>query len=397
MKINLMMRAGLLLMFVFLSCKKDGSIKEDIPAAKENSVRVVDGMLHFADDLTFVQTMLSINSMSPEQRLAWEKQIGFTSLRSVYDDFNKELDKMEAVQNKDGFFAVKKKYDKIVVWNNVGTSYEINCRGILEAGIVNADGLVQIDGQLLQYSHDQVTTTSVQNKGDAGARKAGSSTIIWEREKKNMLAKDVTTFDQSALVAYGGPANVNQLRMGEGSIASAPPMESGPEATGYAQVKIYNFLLNGQNRGFCTVFYFAEHRNWLGISRRVNTINSGFVGDHGVTLSNQGTRQFFSAGGLGGNWVKGPNWSHGFATEHEVVIIASEALKTNPTTVSYIPPYLNNQLANADYTITEDGSSNNYWQKYVPFGELGYPLKLKIHSSGTYPLPANHTFIVEFK
>ncbi|QJB35187.1 DUF4848 domain-containing protein [Chitinophaga oryzae] len=397
MKINLMLCTGLLLMFVFLSCKKEASVKESEPVAKDSPVKVVDGVLHFSDDQTFVQTMLAINSMSAEQRQAWEKEIGFTSLRSVYDKFNQELDKMEAAQNKDGFFTVKNKYDRVVVWNSAGTSYDINCRGILEAGVVNAEGLVRINDQLLQYSHDQITTSSIQAEGSIGGRKANEHTIIWARDKKNTLARDVTVFDQSALVAYGQAPVLNQLKMGEGSFANASPMESGVEAAAHAQVKIYNFLLNGQNRGFCTVYYFAEHRNWLGILRRVNTINSGFVGDHAVTLNNQGEHMIYSVGDFGGNWVKGPNWSHGLATEHEVVIIASAALKSNPTTVSYIPPSLNNQFVNADYAITEDGSSNNYWKKYVPFGALGYPLRIKIHSVGTYPSPDTHSYILEFK
>nr|WP_295872745.1 DUF4848 domain-containing protein [uncultured Chitinophaga sp.] len=398
MKINLMMCTGLLFMFVFLSCKKDAGIKESESVTKDSPVKAVDGVLQFSDDQTFVQTMMAINAMSPEQRQVWEKKVGFTSLRSVYDRFNQELDKMEAAQNKEGFFEVKKKYDNVVVWNSAGTSYDINCRGILEAGVVNADGLVRINDQLLQYSHDQIVTSQVPEEGEVAARKAGAGAVIWTREKKGLLSKDMTLFDQSVFTAYGQTPVVNQLKMGEGGIATASPLESGVEATAYAQVKIYNFLLNGQNRGFCTVYYFAEHRNWIGVSRRVNTINSGFVGDHSVTLNIQGDHTINSVGDFPtGNWVKGPNWSHGYATEHEVVIIASAELKNNPTTVSYIPSSLNYQFANADYAITENGSANNYWKKYVPFGALGYPLRIKIHSSGTFPLPATHSYIVEFK
>ncbi|NML36944.1 DUF4848 domain-containing protein [Chitinophaga sp. G-6-1-13] len=392
MKINLMMRTSVLLMFVFLSCKKDASIKENDPVAKDSPVKVVDGVLHFSNDQAFVQTMLAVNAMSPEQREAWEKKMGFTSIRSLYHQFNQELDKMEGEQNKDGFFAVKNKYTKVAAWSNDGTSYDINCRGILEAGVVNADGLVQINDQLLQYSRDQITTSSIQPNVDANARKANGGSVIWTREKKNLLARDA-----SALIAYGGHAVVNQLKMGEGGIISAGPQDPGPEAKAYAQVRVYNFLLNGQNRGFCTVYFRAEHRNWIGIMRPVNSMGGGIHGNHYVTLNNEGDQVFFSSGGWGEQWQTGPNWSHGFDNDHEIVIIASTELKNSPTTISYLPPYLNSQLGGVVNTITENGSTNNFWQRYVPFGLLGYPLSVKVLSIGTYPLAKTHVFVVDFK
>ncbi|NLR64188.1 DUF4848 domain-containing protein [Chitinophaga varians] len=392
MKINLMMRMGLLMMFVFLSCKKDAGIKDSEPIVKDSPVKVVDGVLRFSNDQAFVQTMLAVNAMSPEERTDWEKKMGFTSLRSIYHQFNQELDKMEAVQDKDGFFAVKNKYNKVAVWNNAGTSYEINCRGILEAGIVNADGLVQINDQVLQYSRDQVTTSTVSG-GSADARKSSGGNVIWTREKKDLLARD-----QSALIAYGGHGVVNQLRMGEGGILSGGPMEDGPEAKAYAQVKIYNFLLNGQNRGFCTVYFRAEHRNWLGIMRQVTCFGGGIRGEHYVTLNNQGNQILFASGTWGGEWgTKGPNWRQTFESNHEVVLIVSAELKNNPVTIGYIPPYLNNQFANADFKIIEDGSSNNFWTRYVPFGQLETPLAMRIYSIGTPPNAKYHSFTLEFK
>ncbi|WP_212004937.1 DUF4848 domain-containing protein [Chitinophaga sp. HK235] len=398
MRISFITRTCALLMFVFLSCKKDAAIKENEPAEKDNAVKVVDGVLHFSDYQVYVQTMLSINSMSAEQRTAWEKQVGFTSLRSVYDKFNKELDQMEAIRDKDGFFAVKKKYENVAVWNNTGTSYEINCRGILEAGIVNADGMVQVGDQQMHYSRNMITASSTNAQAGSNARK-DKDLVIWTRQNNQPLSAGMRTDQQSAYIAYGQNPAANQLYMGEGGIKSAPPIEPGVEAEGYAQVKIYNLLWNGQNRGFCTLRYFAYHRNWLGIMRQVQTISSGFrAPEHYITLSNEGDRVFYSGGTFNNPdaWHKGPNWNEGFSDEHEVVFIASAELKNNPATISFIPPYLNNQLANADISVTENGTANNYWKRYVPFGYLGIPLRVKIHSIGTPPNAKTHTFIIEF-
>jgi hypothetical protein len=343
--------------------------------------------MHFKDNSEFFQTMLSVSTMTTQQRKQWEKEIGFTSLRSVYDQFNQELDEMEAARNADGFFAVKKKYSQVAIWDQ-DNSYDLNCSGIIESAVVNVDGLVKVGDELLSFSRDAIKARPTE--AGLNGRVADKERIIWT----NRAIGNVGVFSADDYKIIGTPPPANSFSLVNSPIKQSGPITSGaPEAQGYVQARLFNLLVNGQNRGFVTIVYWAEHRNWIGFWRRVRTSALDLHLQSYIRLNNQGVI-----------WPRvmrgdlGPNWADVTVENHESVLIASTELITNPPSLSYLPPFITNQFRNANMGLTEDNSPNNFWAEYNPSALFfGDAFGITFGSFGEGALPRLHTFEIKLQ
>ena len=372
---------------ILVSCKKDVDVQDNNPSSVNSSIKVEDGILHFKDNREFFQTMLSVSSMTTQQRKQWEKELGFTSLRSVYDQFNQELDEMEAARNADGFFAVKKKYSKVAIWRQ-DTAYDLNCSGIIESAVVNVDGLVKVGKELLSFSRDAIKASPAE--AGSNGRMADKERIIWT----NKAAGNVGLFSGDDYKILGTPPPANSFSVASGPIKQEWPFTTGsPEARGFLQARLFNLFVNGLDRGFVTILYWAEHRNWIGIWRRVRTTALSLHHQSYIRLNTQGVI-----------WPQvvrgdlGPNWADDNVENHESVLIASRELIYNPPILGYLPPTLNNQFRNANMAVTEDNSPNNFWAEYNPSAMfIGDAFGITFSSFGESPLPKIHNFEIKYQ
>jgi hypothetical protein len=190
----------------------------------------------------------------------------------------------------------------------------------------------------------------------------------------------------------GTIAAPNSFSVVNGRIKSASPITSGPDARGYLQARLFNLSVNGMNRGFVTMMYWAEHKNWIGIWRRVGTTATGHKLHSYVVVSNQGVV-----------WPElaaldmGANWNDGQREEHEVLFIASRELIYNTPTLSYLLASLNNQLKYANLSVTENNPANSYWSEYNPGGLIiGNAFELSFTSFGEGAVPKIHNFRITY-
>lgn len=395
----------LLLTFAYASCRK-GSTIDNGKVLSTASLPVKNGILNFKSFSDFFQTMVAVNSMTPEQRQSWEKQMGFKSLRSLYNEFNSALDQAEIARDKNGFYEAKEKYKKAVVWDQSGTSYDINCTGLLESNIVNADGLACIGGQLIQFKKDSIIAHADNIKEQVN--RSSSSRVLWSNTAQHSSTRAAATFSLPTQFTAYAPSVVGDFAIGQGAEKESTPVTSGaPEALGAIQARIFTFRVAGHYRGFCTIKYSASHRNWLGIWRRVRTFGTGLVGPMSLKLSNQNDYWLTQFGTPVGfpptefNPEFGPNWAGGNEEENEAVVVVSKYLKENPVQLSFLSPGYTSQFTSAQRTIDDDSDPNSYWQVFAPFDVNslggGFPFGAQFSTIGLGPVAGTHAFKIWFQ
>ncbi len=99
--------SALMIIFALISCEKDDiAIMEPQSAIKQD-------ILSFATQEDFDKTLAKVNSMTKEERLAWEKEQGFKSFGTICDEFYATVDptSFKSVEEVKAFVA--KNTDKI--------------------------------------------------------------------------------------------------------------------------------------------------------------------------------------------------------------------------------------------------------------------------------------------
>ncbi|NSL87188.1 DUF4848 domain-containing protein [Chitinophaga sp. Mgbs1] len=369
MTFKLAMTATMMALITFVSCKKDIiTTQPDSSPASTPKLKVENGIIHFKDNQEFIQTMLVINSLPAPQRAAWEKSTGFASLRSKYEELNRELNKMEDIRDAAGFYAVRDKYRNIAVWY-ADSSYQINCSGIMESSVVNADGHVRVGDNLLSFREDMIKSTPV--SADKNARGTGTETVIWKKSHKGSYRqeyKSQLSRTNTNKTIYGSAPPPASFSLSQGTITQ----DAGTNIYGYVQYRLWNASINNQNMGFVSVHLWVEYRNFLGIMRRGETTGLGhsYVNQN-VVLSVDGykylSEPLYTSGGwpIGSTiWAIGKNWQNSTSEDAEIVAIASSGLKNNSVPTLGL---LSAQFNFADQFLTESGAPNNYWARYEPF------------------------------
>jgi len=173
-KISIWAIAALGLSALFYACSQDDLTEATSTVANEDfTVRVTNGYLEFKDQATFDEIKESLKDADRETMDAWEGQFsGFTSLRNVYDQANKEQDMwFDQVQNMDSIDVVALMqhnddfwYSEYIIANS--HSFILLDSGDFELNIpiiefddrkyVNSLGLLKIGESLFTYQKDNI-------------------------------------------------------------------------------------------------------------------------------------------------------------------------------------------------------------------------------------------------
>ena len=170
--INLVMFIALTI--VLFSCEKEETkaIKQDLNETEIADVFVKNGVLVFKDWHVLFTILENFEDKDAQYMDEWEKILGFTSLRTVYDCFTIEelemVKELEALYNENKDLVteelVAEKYDKlqksyensIVLVEDKENDikyYSMNLYHTIFAPIVNENGIVSVEGEIYRYTN----------------------------------------------------------------------------------------------------------------------------------------------------------------------------------------------------------------------------------------------------
>jgi hypothetical protein len=375
------------------SCKKNSNFdqKELAPSnSLYGSVKLESGYLSFKDYQSFISAIKNIYSLKPMERGNAEKSLGFVSIKTIYSNFNKELDALEKLSKEEyfkGFDLLKEKYKKEISFTE--NSYSLNCSGLAESYLANSDGIVKVGTDFLYLNSSGITTFN--NKTYAQ--------VLAEINSVNPKLKNTTN-------SLNLPRNIN------GKISylygSQPPSNSfvvsispfkeilgnSGRAKLIARAKIYNINNSSfGNRGFVTYECYATHKNIFGTFRDVKFITGTSGQIILFLLVNTGNA---SNPGFGYPMVKidiasgSDNIDEGIK---EFVVAASNTLITNHTS---LPGILNRvEWATGAAGVDDDiiQSSAGYWysiqsDKSIPILQAQSAIKAQILGGALLSYPS---------
>jgi hypothetical protein len=143
---------------VAISCLIGCGVQSTSPPASatvsgEPAIEYVDegGALHFATAADFFATVKAVSERSPAARDAWEKRIGFRSLRRTFDEFGAQLERARTEEEQS---RLLQEYGDIA--ENVGDEIRPRIRAEAYAAIANRQGLYYVGGRLHQVTEEAV-------------------------------------------------------------------------------------------------------------------------------------------------------------------------------------------------------------------------------------------------
>ncbi|MBD0257816.1 MAG: hypothetical protein ICV83_19045 [Cytophagales bacterium] len=154
-----------------VSCKKDEAdairpAAKDPSANTKSDIRLGNGYLEFKTPQVFEQTLQNLTNKTKEEVAAWEKQYGFTSMRTLYEQaLQAELTAASA--GIDGHSDFVTEHKKMLVLHEDGT-IDMNNFHTDAAAVVNEDGIVKVAGHFYQYTknHFKVLEGGAETKLD---------------------------------------------------------------------------------------------------------------------------------------------------------------------------------------------------------------------------------------
>ena len=336
------------------SCKKQ-SIISDNPTTLE--VTLEKDHLAFKDYTTFVSYYKSIKGMSETQRQSWETSLNFTSLQTVYERFNKELDKLEQESEENyfkGFSELKEKYNGSIIFTE--NSYRLNSSGITEAMLINKDGFVKVGNDYLYIKEKGIKIFKVDSY-----------------EKAQELSKSSVSTELSPLYAQAPSPNSFFPAIGGWNIIYKD------RGRLLFRVKLYNLHSTALGyQSFASLEGMAEHKNVFGTYRNVKmapgfTPGTGFTPYLGIThknLANNIYDVFDHLVDMNTNFFDGlSNIEH-----FDRVMCISKGLESNPQAASSI---VNSGSEFSHYAVESQHLDKNdvYWSsidnRFVQFSVLG--------------------------
>ncbi len=237
------------------SCKKDeaDSIKPtaqgELAATKKADIRLENGYLVFKSPEVYAQAIQDVTNKNREEVAAWEKQYGFTSMRTLYEQAL--LAQVAAASNgKEEHADFTLAHRKMLVLHEDGT-LDMNNFHHDVAALVNEDGIVKVGGHFYQYTEKSF---KVLKGGD---------------EKKLELLKQATESNEQAgiTVTQATVAVPNQASNGRTSAADysydcwsdlndSNQLKAEIRLTSYQQPIFGNPIVVGEN---C---YYDEYNSW---------------------------------------------------------------------------------------------------------------------------------------
>ncbi|MCH5716524.1 hypothetical protein [Niabella hibiscisoli] len=305
-------------------------------------------------------------------------------MKTQYDNFLDDVNQLESItsiteyKNRINHYVAK--YKGIVLPTD--TSYEINSSGSLEACLINKDGIVKVENDVIYFGANQAVTFL--NKRPNEVLDILKSKKHFSSDNSLLINSDPTLHKYSipANVGKTTARNISSTAMGpglrwslrnqlwnQGNETSGIPHPS--DGRGYARLRLFNVstISNGV-RGFITVEANFQSRNLLGtwIKRGVEAVV--LFGQLDIVFMPMGTH----------NLVNGPLYPKGAigsnVYDYQGVVLGSDYLVSNPSELNNIPgiPY-NNQSYLGQAQVLNDNVLNNYT------GWWGYALTNNAYSS----------------
>lgn len=349
-----------------ISCKKNEILSAPEEKNKqEELVRVEKDYLVFKDYETFFGFLVAASSSDGDEYIRkLENTTNFKSLYSYARDFELKLDIADSLRDVSLFFKTKKEFSDMIIWDG-DSAYNYNAQSPSEAKLVNRKGVVKIGNDFLIYNLKGHTKYSNISYDDLSRYVNSNKTL--PRAIGPNAAPPSNGYTVSSFEKNTDSQDSNKRRM---------------------RTKLNLFSINTStygNRGFLSIVYNAEHKNWLGIFRTVPSAISSASGPLSVSFSN-GTSQGvdFGIGAPGGSQStflniidSGSELADGV---REGVILVSKTLKDNINTISH--PVFGNLGANKGYIsrtvklIDDDliAQQGAYWTLLdtYSFGLFGY-------------------------
>lgn len=357
-----------------LGCKKENTeILKEKEAENSRKFKVENGYLHFDNYDVFLSYFQNISSLPVKKRKEWENSNGFTSLGTIYENFNSELQSLEdkkPVNALEQYANLKHKYKNEILFTD--STYSINCTGIREALLANKDGIVRVGDDFIQFGIDGYHTYRATSSTEAVSFNKLSSLKPNSGNRFSIINGLQPVANSLSVV----PGNYTVISSGNGKF--------------YARIKIYNTHSDaGGYRGFVALECFAQHDNWIGVwADRKSLV--GVVGSLDLelvkgTLENTISTTPINAV-IGGGLVFTPpgtpppsTGNENLTERYELILATSQYLKNNPAPVFGVGN--NIEFGNNPVIINDDFIQPiGYWKStksVVPQIPLAYrPLKI---------------------
>lgn len=234
---------------IFLSsCKKN---VQDIPLSLPENQKTLT-YLSFKNYDDYNKKQIAYLNTTEKERLQIEQEQGFTSMRTLYDKFDKELIDMANRKDTTGYANLKLKMGSAIYW--YGDEQHIpNCTSEIQASLVNKDGLVKIGDSLYMFRQDKI---AVIKNGDASLV-AKIEEINDNYEDKNLRISYLRNKSNTGArymvpgAHPNGSSNTVQQVVIE-NISGSYKLRG--------QLTLVNEYVNGNNRGYALLNYYVEER-----------------------------------------------------------------------------------------------------------------------------------------
>lgn len=360
--------ASILLNLLLISCQKKLSYSNlNIETA---SVKVENGHLVFKDYDVFYNTMILLSSMNPKSRKEWERSLSFKSFASYVDDFNQKMNLADSLTDVSLFQRTKMEYSDIIIYSKEDSSFKILAPGAIEANIISRNKVVKIGNDYLLYHH-------------SGFNKYENKTWI---EINKILETENRTGNIRQRIVYGSAPSSNNYTVTISGFKTTSSNE-GNNGRFHNRLKLYNLnSTSSGNRGFLSIEYFAEHRNWLGIYRQVENQIHGVQHRIFISYSNN-TSAIVDYNKSTSPYLTETLWDPRMSSWQEKILIISSYLKNNVLSSHPLSSYLNNNASIAVKEVNDDAvsSAGGYWNYIATVYGPAY-LRLVASSLGTGPL-----------
>jgi hypothetical protein len=146
----------LAMVIVMTSCSENQvEPSESITSSKTPKVSSNNGVLHFSTPDAVFETYELFNTMTEDERKAWEKNLGFESLNSVID---KVMDKLNSAQTKAEYENILERNKHLVELRN--NSVERKIPFGYYALIANRNGVYFVQGAAYKISEKSLTVVA---------------------------------------------------------------------------------------------------------------------------------------------------------------------------------------------------------------------------------------------
>jgi hypothetical protein len=149
---NIFTIAIIAIIFVFTSCEKD-EVTINQPQANETK-----DILTFATQEDFDKTLAKVNSMTKEERLAWEKEQGFKSFGTICDEFYATIDPQSFKSTDEIKAFVARNSDKIEFYTSSdGETYCVTKDfKTVEKYLLNENHVCKIENKIVSFSNNSM-------------------------------------------------------------------------------------------------------------------------------------------------------------------------------------------------------------------------------------------------